>query len=154
LIWAGKDVANWIKGIESNQVQPNGVDLTISEIYKFKDRGFLLKDRRKLPDYEVLLGDIWELQPGSYIVRYKELIVIPENAVGIVLPRSSLMRMGVTLYTAVWDSGYEGRGISLLNVLNPYGIVLAKGSRISQIIFIEAKKWKKYEGIFKGEGLD
>jgi len=157
MIWSGEEVAKWISaGVASKQirVQPNGVDLTVSEIYAFGSEGKLYEEQREMPRYEKLEGIEWLLTSGVYLVRYGEWIKIPPNAIGLVLPRSSLLRMGATIYTAVWDSGYEGRGIGLLHVMNPHGIKLKKGARIAQIIFISARSEKLYEGIWKGEGKE
>jgi len=151
-VWLGDKVSKFIEGLKDENIQPNGVDLTVSEIYIVKEAGELTASGRKIPQYELLEGNKWLLKPGAYVVRYGEYIKVPEGAVGIVLPRSSLLRMGATIYSALWDSGYEGRGIGLLSVFNPYGIFLEKGARIAQIIFISAEKGKLYQGIWKGEG--
>jgi len=153
LIWSGREVAKWILEAQPESIQPNGVDLTVSEIYVFKEQGSILRDKRYIPKYDQLHGNKWTLNPGAYLVRYGEFVKIPLDAIGIVLPRSSLLRMGATIYTAVWDSGYEGRGVGLLHVFNPNGISLEKGARIAQIIFISARSSGEYKGEWKGEGI-
>jgi len=152
MAWSGKEVSRWIKNISPENIQPNGVDLTVAEVYQFKDVGLLTISKRKIPEYKILDDQIWHLPPGAYLVRYGEYIKIPANAIGIVFPRSSLLRMGATIYTAVWDSGYEGRGVGLLHVFNPHGIKIERGAKIAQIIFISARSSGKYSGIWKGEG--
>jgi len=152
MAWSGEEVAKWIRNISSESIQPNGVDLTVSEIYEVAEKGFLGVKDRVIPSYKLLEGDSWSLKPGAYIVRYSEWIRIPPNAIGIVLPRSSLLRMGATIFSALWDSGYEGRGIGLLHVFNPFGIKIEKGARIAQIILISARSSGEYKGIWKGEG--
>jgi len=154
MIWSGEEVMKWIKSLLGSRIipQPNGIDLTVAEIYTFASSGKISINSRKLPKYRKLEGTEWHLPPGGYLVRYGEWIKIPPNAVGLVLPRSSLLRMGAMLYTALWDSGYEGRGIGLLHVINPNGIFLEKGTRIAQIIFVSARSEKLYEGMWKGEG--
>ena len=153
-VWSGSEVSKFIVGFSPRAVQPNGVDLTVSEVYRLKGPGELLKSSRKIPEYEPMEGEVWRLDPGAYVVRYGEVIRVPENAVGIVLPRSSLLRMGATVFSALWDSGYEGRGIGLLLVLNPNGIVLEKGARIAQFILLDARSSGSYSGIWKGEGIE
>ncbi len=140
------------------QEQVNGVDLTVGEIYQFCEEGILDFDnsRRKIPRTELLRPeDEWySLKPGVYLVRYRESVEIPLDCVALVLPRSSLLRMGATLHTALYDSGYKGRGVGLLVVFNPFGVKLSKNARIGQIIFIKSEKVEKgYEGEYLGEGL-
>ena len=53
---------------------------------------------------------------------------------GLCFPRSSLLRMGVHVPTAVWDAGYAGRGEGLLEVGNPHGVRLQRGARIVQLV--------------------
>ena len=151
-MWSGDEVFKWLMNANPENIQPNGVDLTVSEVYEITEMGQLRKESRKIPEYKVLKGEKWSLKPGGYVIRYGEWIKIPLNAVGLVLPRSSLLRMGATIYTALWDSGYEGRGIGLLQVFNPHGILLEKGSRIAQLIFISARSYGEYKGIWKKEG--
>ena len=157
VVLSGKQVAMYIKNIISNkQIQVNGVDLTLDTVYTWKSEG-LLEDGRSLPEYIEIKPDgrqIYNLRPGAYLIRYSEVISIPKDAIGIVLPRSSLMRMGATICSAVWDSGYIGRGVGLLIVFNPFGIRIKKYARIAQIIFIKAEAAGVYEGEYKGEGLN
>lgn len=151
MIWSGKELTKWISNVGVEQIQPNGIDLTVREIYTFEESGALMRSGRQIPKYRELRSDTWFLDVGAYLVRYNEYIRIPQNAVAIVLPRSSLLRMGATIYTALWDSGYEGRGIGLLQVFNPKGIRLERGARIAQIIFISARSSSVYTGKWKGE---
>ncbi|MEM0319986.1 MAG: hypothetical protein QXS67_01040, partial [Candidatus Nezhaarchaeales archaeon] len=77
------------------------------------------------------------------------------NYVAIGLPRSSLMRMGATIISALWDPGYEGRGEGLLLVENPYGIILERNARVIQLIFVrlESEPESEYRGSYMYEGL-
>ena len=50
-------------------------------------------------------------------------------------PRSSLLRSGVALHTAVWDAGYRGRSQSLLTVHHPEGFRLQRDARLAQLVF-------------------
>ena len=69
-------------------------------------------------------------------------------------PRSSLLRCGVTVNTAVWDTGYSGRSQSLLVVYNPRGIRLEKNARIVQLVFFTLdRETEGYRGAYQGENL-
>ncbi|RLF10719.1 MAG: deoxyuridine 5'-triphosphate nucleotidohydrolase [Thermoprotei archaeon] len=139
------------------QVQPAGVDLTIAEVYRFRSSGLLGFTSRSLPDVERLefTDGKLHLERGAYRVRYNEVVRVPEDCIAIGLPRSSLMRMGATIISAVWDPGYEGRGEGLLIVENPHGITLESNARVMQLVFIKLleKPEKTYEGAYQREGL-
>ena len=69
-------------------------------------------------------------------------------------PRSSLLRCGVTVNTAVWDAGYSGRSQSLLVVYNPLGFRLQKDARVVQLVFFRLTgETKGYQGKYQGENL-
>jgi dUTP pyrophosphatase len=142
------------------QIQPAGVDLTVGEIYRFRGCGFLgfSNEARMLPEVEKLEFDHGKLflERGAYRVRYNEVVRVPSDCVAISLPRSSLMRMGATVISALWDPGYEGRGEGLLIVENPHGIVLEKDARVVQLIFIKlaSKPLSEYRGVYMHEGLE
>ena len=145
-----------IRGLidEGIQEQPAGTDLTVARIEKLTGRGRIDFDNssRKIAQGE-------EVSPGkldggeAYRVTYNEKISVPPDAIGLVFPRSSVMRNGCHLVTAVWDPGYEGRGQGLLQVLNPAGVVLEENARVAQMIFLEMAQEVKegYSGKYQGE---
>ncbi len=146
----------WISKLESDQIQPAGVDLTVQNIQSFEKTGKLgvKSTDRVIPEKNILQPNtkgFYNLSIGSYVVRYRERIEIPLDAIGLVFPRSSLLRMGATIYTAVWDPGYKGQGMGLLNVTHP--IAIQKGARVAQLIFIrmETPSPKGYQGIYHNE---
>ncbi len=146
------------------QRQPAGYDLTVRSIDRFTLAGRLdlTNEQRELPDLEALP---WPQPPGEgtpqplrlgrggYLVTYNEEIRIPPNAAGIVLPRSSLMRCGATLHSALWDPGYCGRGQGLLTV--HHDLDLYPDARIGQLILIalEQEADRLYSGTYQGENL-
>jgi len=62
-------------------------------------------------------------------------LISQKTLAAIAKPRSSLLRCGVTVETAVWDAGYSGRSESLLVVFNNNGFRLRKNARILQLLF-------------------
>ena len=120
-------------------LQPNGLDLSLDEVWRIVGVGALGRadaDRR-LPEREPLAfdGEGWlMLPPGGYGFRYAERVAVPVDCAGLVFPRSSLLRMGVDVPTAVWDAGYGGRGEGLLLVTTQHGVRLQRGARIAQLI--------------------
>ena len=162
MIWNGIRIAEFIDKLKDPtfQIQPNGIDLTVHSISEFTSSGDIDFDNSKriLPQTKPLglkqLDDSlgWIVPPGGYLVRYCETVKIPPKAIGLVFPRSSLMRMGAMIHTAVWDSGYNGQGLGLLTVFNPCSIKIQQEARIAQLIFLPAaSNTMKYEGVYQGE---
>lgn len=155
LVWSGEEVVQYVRIRSPNSKQPSGVDLTVDQIYAFAFEGILEDGIREMPVKEILpdKNGYWRLERGAYLVRYGEIVEIPRNAIGLVFSRSSLMRIGCTIQTAVWDPGYRGRGVGLLIVMNPYGVRIKRGSRIAQLIFISSRAKNVYSGRWQEEGI-
>ncbi|OYT62271.1 MAG: deoxyuridine 5'-triphosphate nucleotidohydrolase [Thermofilum sp. ex4484_15] len=152
----GDELVNYISLTSSAQVQPAGVDLTVDEIMTFESEGEIMEGIKLPKVREILIGEEVKLRPGAYKVRFREIVKVPPDCIGLAFPRSSLLRMGATINFAVWDPGYEGKGEALLVVFNPYGIKLKKGSRVAQMVFLKLyrKATKLYNGRYQRENLD
>ncbi|MBF8303913.1 MAG: deoxyuridine 5'-triphosphate nucleotidohydrolase, partial [Dehalococcoidia bacterium] len=117
------------------QVQPNGVDITLRQIAMFSSAGRISTSNleRRLSDTSPLvfdgLGDM-ELMAGAYLVTFNEVVNLPPDVMAIGQTRSSLLRCGVSINNAIWDAGYSGRSQALLVVFNPYGFRLKKDARL------------------------
>ena len=142
------------------QVQPNGVDLSLQTVSAIHGQGILAADNagRVLPDVEPLPFDdagFVTLGPGVYQVVFNEIVNLPKDMMAFGRPRSSLCRCGVTLHTAVWDAGYNGRSTSLLNVANPSGFRVQRDARLLQLVFIKLAREvaEGYRGIYQGENI-
>jgi len=142
------------------QVQPNGIDLTLKEIALLGSPGSLGPGTagRTLSSTSPLifngLGRI-ELLPGCYLVTYNEVVNLPKNIMALAMPRSSLLRCGVSIHHAVWDAGYSGRSQSLMVVYNPQGFRLYRNARIVQMVFfiLSREATQGYQGMFQGENI-
>ncbi|HDI74712.1 MAG: deoxyuridine 5'-triphosphate nucleotidohydrolase [Thermoprotei archaeon] len=154
----GHILAEFIKVLSNKQIQPAGVDLTVREIYCFQSTGAIKKKETLLPSYLKVkdISGVFKLLKGAYLVRFNEIVEVPEDCIGIFLPRSSLLRIGATMCSALWDPGYKGRGVGLLLVHNEHGIEIEVNSRIAQMIFIrmEKKPNRTYSGKYQHEGLE
>jgi dUTP pyrophosphatase len=142
------------------QVQPNGIDLTLKEVALFSSPGSLGtgNENRVLSSTAPLvfdgLGRV-DLLPGCYLVTYNEVVNLPKNIIALALPRSSLLRCGVSIHNAVWDAGYSGRSQSLLVVYNTQGFRLHRNARIVQMVFLvlSHEVAQGYQGMFQGENM-
>lgn len=148
------------------QEQICGVDLTVQKVEMFLEQGVIDFDNyhRFLPTMREPTSVVWtdpdgefyRLTPGCYMVTYNEVVHVPEDYRGSAKPRSSLLRMGCTMETAIWDPGYYGRSQSLLVVHNQFGLALRKNARVAQIEFVklDEEASKIYEGIYQGENIN
>jgi dUTP pyrophosphatase len=141
------------------QLQPNGFDCTLKAVGRLKGEGKLDFDNseRKLPEVEII--DFGEqgwvfLEKGVYRAYINEVVRLGNDLMAFGRPRSSLVRAGANLLTAVWDAGYTGRSEVGLVVYNPDGIYLKKNARILQLVFIKlTEKTKPYSGAYSGENI-
>lgn len=141
------------------QIQPNGIDLTVESVSRFRGAGTLGRTNagRVLPNVEEIAFDAegsLALAAGAYQVRFNETVNLPIWLMAYARPRSSLLRSGVALHTAVWDAGYSGRGVSLMVVYHPAGFRLERDARICQLVFhpLATAAEQGYEGAYQHEG--
>ncbi|MBF0449339.1 MAG: deoxyuridine 5'-triphosphate nucleotidohydrolase [Candidatus Magnetomorum sp.] len=141
------------------QIQPNGVDMSLDQIFSFKGNGQIdfSNQNRILPQKDYLPFDdtgCLNLKPGAYAVTFKEIVNIPDHLMALGRPRSSLIRMGATLVTAVWDAGYSGRSEALLTVHLSEGICIFENARLLQLVFFQLTgKTQGYNGIYMRENM-
>nr|WP_275039238.1 deoxyuridine 5'-triphosphate nucleotidohydrolase [Haloferax larsenii] len=151
---AGSFVAQHITPVSEDQVQPNGVDLTLEALLEQVEPGRIGREGKTIGERRALdvtdpETETYHLEPGGYVLQYAETVHIPEGHVGYIYPRSSLMRNSCMLNTAVWDAGYEGKGEGLLQVHHP--VELERGARVAQIVLAEATHDDTYDGSYQGE---
>jgi dUTP pyrophosphatase len=141
------------------QIQPNGIDITVETVSRFRGPGTLGRTNasRVLPatdDFEFEPDDSLYLPAGAYQIRFNETVNLPDWLMAYARPRSSLLRSGVALHTAVWDAGYSGRGVSLMVVYHPAGFRIERDARICQLVFhaLVAATESGYKGVYQREG--
>ena len=158
-VWLGKEVARCIEQPPGIKINPNGVDLRVSEVWRIPEEGVVTihgKERRIEPDKtKILPGDdgFYSLPKGTYEVRTANKVTVPDKAVGLLFPRTTLNRFGVIKSeSGLWDSGYSGYGTQTLRTT-------AKEMRIHkdecwfQLMFIDMKEHvdQLYDGHWQGE---
>jgi dCTP deaminase len=109
-------------------------------------------------------GQYFELLPGEFvIVSTLESITLPNDLIGVLYPRSSVNRRGLSLdLTGLINAGYEGQlTIPMKNNTHSQTLRLYPGERICQIAFDELEqpikpKKSKYHNrdIIEGPGTD
>lgn len=159
---SGKDALSYLESFADREIQEQicGVDLTARSIERFVSSGSIDLDNseRRIAQTEVVRFDEdgWVfLEQGAYLVTFNEIVRMPMDMMAFALPRSSLLRCGATIETAVWDPGYTGRSQSLLVVHNPHGIRMKKNARLMQLVFITMKSAadRAYSGAYQGENI-
>lgn len=141
------------------QLQPNGIDLTLRDVAMIQSAGSITveNNRRVISDLAPLVFDglgAIDLIPGVYMITYNEIVNLPGDIMALARPRSSLLRCGVSIGTAVWDAGYHGRSQSMLMVYNPLGIRLEKNARVVQLVFMRLTgATEGYRGAYQGENI-
>ncbi len=145
----------------ARQLQPNGFDVTVRSIASYPTGagavGVSDADRVLPEPTDLEFGpDGWlVLSPGHYLSTFNEVVNLPRWLMALCRPRSSLLRIGVTLHTAVWDAGYSGRSQALLVVHNADGFRLQRDARIAQLVFfpLSSPDAQGYAGRYQRENL-
>ncbi len=141
------------------QVQPNGFDLTLRDLALLQSAGRIAvsNSQRMVSDLAPLVFDgmgYIDLPPGIYSITFNEIVHLPNDIMAMARPRSSLLRCGVTVDTAVWDAGYSGRSQSLMIVYHSQGFRLQKNARVLQLIFMRlTEETDGYLGTYQGENV-
>lgn len=138
------------------QLQPNGIDFTVARINSLESAGFLgfAAEDRKLPLVKpVRFGDreALHLDPGAYQVEFEEVLHLPNHIMALGWSRSSLLRAGVLIGSAVWDAGFSGQSVSLLVVHNRYGFDVTRHARLLHVVFfrLTEETAEGYSGAFR-----
>lgn len=141
------------------QVQSNGIDLTLRDISTLQSSGSIGEEnnQRVISNLASLVFDksgYINLASGAYVVTYNEIVNLPRDVMALGTARSSFLRCGVAIHTAVWDAGYSGRSQSLLTVYNPQGFRLQKNARITQLVFYKlTEETEAYHGTYQKENI-
>ncbi len=154
LILEKKLIENYID--LEKQLQPNGFDCTLHSIYSLSGEGRIDFDNKErvLPKVKELefKNDWIYLEKGFYKARINEVINLPNDVAALARPRSTMIRCGVNVLTAVWDAGYRGRSEVGLAVYR--GVWIKKNARIVQLVFFRLSgESEGYKGIYQNEGL-
>ena len=142
------------------QVQSNGFDITLRGIFRLQTPGQITVNNAdrvisELSPLEFDSNGFINLESGIYSITYNEIVHLPTNVMALARPRSSLLRCGVSVGTAVWDAGYSGRSESLLNVYHPDGFRVQINARVVQLVFFRlAENTEGYSGTYQNENID
>lgn len=147
-------------GRNEKDYQPNGLDLRLGAVYSLDATemcGIFDGEKRNASLIEIPMGynrsypNGWVFAPHKpYIVEVQEQISIGDNNAQLYLPRSTLLRNGVTVETAVGDLGYNGKLQFLLVNHRNNGYYLEKGERFVQLVDFDVKGGSEsYDGDYQ-----
>jgi dUTP pyrophosphatase len=140
------------------QLQPNGFDVTLESVWQMHGAGAIgvSNDDRLIPGRDPVepSGGWFVLVPGTYLIRFQEAVALPLDVMAFGRSRSSLLRCGAAIHTAVWDAGYRGRSEALMVVYAESGLRLAQAARVLQLVFVRLEApTHAYAGAYQGENL-
>ncbi len=152
-----------IENYKKENINPSGIDLRVGEIYELEDggairlnevispfikKGWILEGMREEDHSKEILvleegASVNTKKENYYLVRTQEKIRLPKEKIEVegkkyfivafVYMRSSLFRIGVTLYNTLIDPGWSGR---LTFGLKPFlDAEIELGAPIAQIVF-------------------
>jgi deoxycytidine triphosphate deaminase len=153
VVGANKSKLKWVK------INPNGVDIGVSSVERIENDAVATIDgeRRELNAPMTSCkpqNGMYILGPGVYVVRLNVAVRMPSKAIGLSMPRSTLIRLGVVkCETAVFDPGYEGIGAQTIYI--PISqLRIAENERWFQFIVADAMETgMTYTGRYQGEGI-
>ena len=144
-----------IQGTPGKKAQV-GIDLTVCNIRQIGG-GFLYKDKTVVHPYydkrTEMQGDNegWYLIAGhAYSVTFEQGIKLGSIHTAFIRHRSSLLRMGWTCTSGVYDPGFEVDQMGAV-IMGTSKIFIEKGARIAQIIVAENYNADLYNGQWQGE---
>ncbi len=151
----------WIQGaIEQKYIQPNAIDFTLDKLLTIdSDNTFVLSEKNKqmrgghemYATTSISVDDdtselYWELEPNqTYDGMSNFYVNVPEGVAAYLLTRSTLIRNGLLVTSGLYDSGFAGHIGFTLHTKNGKTL-LAPGTRVGQIIFVESDSASLYAG--------
>ena len=156
---------------DEKDYQPSGLDLRLGNVFyldsKKEVRYGLINGEKILPEHKPVKPKLlevgkddyisgWDLEPNiPYICEVSKQIKIGDNNAQFYLPRSTLLRAGVNVYTALGDLGYNGH-LSFLVINHGYKpFFIQTGERFAQLIDFEVKGGSEsYDGDYQEEEID
>ena len=139
----------WIKNVGENCLQPNSIDVRINKLFRIT-QGLTIGIDTKSPASWVE-EDVYNEEHFFYLDAFTpyqfegiERINVPKNVCMRLYMRSTLGRQGVFIGASFWDAGFSNY---IGAAIYPFRAAqIQKGSRIAQVVFMEAPSCKLYTG--------
>lgn len=136
------------------QLSPNAIDFTVDSIsYIRPGPCYIGEDKKEMREQSVMntSDGAWHLEQNrSYDISSDMYVEVPEGKAALLVLRSTFVRNGLILASGLYDSGFKGNIGAVLHT-NGASIVVQKGVRIGQIMFIDSDSAGKYAGGYNTE---
>lgn len=151
-----------VEGLSKRELEnPEGAgfDLRIGELYEAKGKGFLGLNERKTPGMKLLANFKRDqktktvfLKPNTYyLVKTIEKLNMPRNLLALFVPRSTLYRSGIYVFSGEVSPGYCGEITVGIYNFRKVPFELEMGARILHVMFFEVKgEANLYRGQWQG----
>ncbi len=140
------DTNNIIDIVSANNIQGASVDLRIGEKAKILKKQKDPIDLSKQPNFKELYEEVelskgYVLKAGDFLYSETiEYIKIPSDKSALLLPRSSLARMGLILPSSLYaNPGYEGHLPIVIHNLSNNDFVIPPYYKVMQMMLVELK---------------
>lgn len=144
---------NKLQELDQEDFTPNAIDIRLGEVFEYTSSTFTLdgdnKQHRERKKIEPDENGFYTFTEGYYPITLDGWIEVGEHEVGLCIPRSTLIRNGVTIYTALYDSGYHGRMITAMYVSPGTVFRCRSNERVCQYIITDAETASLYSGSYQ-----
>lgn len=154
-----KELVEGLSERELTNPEGAGFDFRVGKVYEIGQKGgFLGINERKTADLN-LISEYKEnaikrviIRPSKYyVITTIEKVNLPDNILTLCVPRSTLYRSGVTVYSGNGVPGYHGEfSVGMVNV-GPVDFEMEMGARFMNVMFYQVEgKTNVYRGQWQG----
>jgi dCTP deaminase len=126
-------------------IQPSSIDLTLDDTIQVPKAGVIMTppypDREGMREHfdRVVITEQYTLKPGHFILaQIRETIDLPDDLVGCVQNRNSIIRMGVNVGLSSYiNPGYRGKLPIAIHNAGNFNFIIVPGTRICQLVLNE-----------------
>ena len=125
-----------VSPFDPEAVQPASVDLKLGNAqYSYTLKTYVLGQELQSDAVEEREFDRLDIRPHTTVfIGLQETIAIPRHALGLVLPRSSVTRLGICISPVYMNPGYTGQmPITVVNN-SPFSVEVVPGVRVAQLL--------------------
>lgn len=148
-----------IEPFDNNRLQTASYDVSVSDmvqVYKNEVGEIDLKSDEKLENKftEIKISKSgYYIKPGEYLlVKLNETINMPDDLMAIIVPRTTMNRMGIDLKTQYVNPSYSGKMFLALKNNAPIPIKIYNNTVIGQICFFELQGKPDEDNLYRNKG--
>lgn len=148
-----------LTNVGEDQFQQHCVEATCDRVFDIQGDVTIGEGFKTMPKFVPMelksdeKGEYWELE-ANHAYNFESNVttkVAPGECFWLV-HRSSFNRAGIRIFSALYDSGYEG-GTNGVIYTSQNKLKLYKGTRIAQVLILTAETMKLYQGQWQGKSI-